>query len=132
MTDTTCPDLIPVRMLNEYAYCPRLFALEWLNNEWADNTDTARGRRGLQRPPQAGEGLKAQHLQLVEHAVDGGAPRVAVPQGLEALLRSLLGKRAGEKDALALPAAQRLHQLAGVRGHLDLVEHGRHEDRPGR
>lgn len=41
MTDTT---LIPVRMLNELAYCPRLFALEWLNGEWADSEDTVRGR----------------------------------------------------------------------------------------
>ncbi|MFH1465579.1 MAG: CRISPR-associated endonuclease Cas1 [Pseudomonadota bacterium] len=37
--------LVPVRMLNEYAYCPRLFALEWLNGEWADSADTERGRR---------------------------------------------------------------------------------------
>lgn len=24
------PDLLPARMLNEYAYCPRLFHLEWV------------------------------------------------------------------------------------------------------
>lgn len=36
--------LLPARMLNEYAYCPRLFALEWLHAEWADSSDTEHGR----------------------------------------------------------------------------------------
>jgi CRISP-associated protein Cas1 len=30
-------------MLNEYAYCPRLFALEWSNGDWADSKDTVEG-----------------------------------------------------------------------------------------
>ncbi len=30
-------------MLNEFAYCPRLFHLEWVQSEWADNDDTADG-----------------------------------------------------------------------------------------
>lgn len=24
------PDLVPVRMVNEFTYCPRLFFLEWV------------------------------------------------------------------------------------------------------
>lgn len=31
MTLTEVPELIPVRMLNGYAYCPRLFFLEWVD-----------------------------------------------------------------------------------------------------
>lgn len=31
-------------MLNEHAYCPRLFALEWMNREWAESSDTVEGR----------------------------------------------------------------------------------------
>ncbi len=45
--------LVPLRMLNEVAYCPRLFALEWMNNEWADSADTVDGRtvhRRVDRP----------------------------------------------------------------------------------
>ena len=38
------PDLFPARMLNEYAYCPRLFYLEWVLGEWADSADTEEGR----------------------------------------------------------------------------------------
>ena len=37
------PELIPARMINEFTYCPRLFHLEWVQTEWADNTDTAEG-----------------------------------------------------------------------------------------
>lgn len=37
------PQLVPARMLNEYAYCPRLFFLEWVQQQWADSGDTAEG-----------------------------------------------------------------------------------------
>lgn len=40
------PDLIPARMLNEYAYCPRLSYLEWVQSEWADNLETHQGTFG--------------------------------------------------------------------------------------
>ena len=32
MTVTEVPELVPARMLNEYAYCPRLFFLEWVDS----------------------------------------------------------------------------------------------------
>ncbi len=38
------PDLVPARMLNEYAYCPRLCWLEWVEAEFADSVDTVDGR----------------------------------------------------------------------------------------
>ncbi len=36
--------LLPVRMLNEFAYCPRLAHLEWVQSEFADSADTVEGR----------------------------------------------------------------------------------------
>jgi len=36
--------LTPVRMLAQYAYCPRLAYLEWVQKEWADNYFTEDGR----------------------------------------------------------------------------------------
>jgi len=42
MTDV--PDLVPVRMLNEFEYCPRLFYLEWVQGRFEDNPDTVVGR----------------------------------------------------------------------------------------
>lgn len=37
-------EILPVRMVNEYAYCPRLFHLMFVQREWADNTDTLEGK----------------------------------------------------------------------------------------
>ena len=38
------PDLVPVRMVNEFCFCPRLAYLEWVQGEWADNVFTVDGR----------------------------------------------------------------------------------------
>lgn len=56
------PEVIPARMVNEFAYCPRLFHLEWVGREWADNADTADGDRQHRRVDRprgkvAGDGL---------------------------------------------------------------------------
>lgn len=42
--DERSPELLPVRMLNEYAYCPRLFHLMHVEGRWADNVYTEEGR----------------------------------------------------------------------------------------
>lgn len=56
------PDLIPARMVNEAAYCPRLFYLEWVQARFTDNVDTVDGRwqhrvvdREAGRLPEPGE-----------------------------------------------------------------------------
>jgi CRISPR-associated protein Cas1 len=41
--------LVPARMLNELVYCPRLFHLEWVQAEWAPNSDTTAGERQHRR-----------------------------------------------------------------------------------
>lgn len=38
------PALLPARMLNEFAYCPRLGYLMWVQGEFADNAFTEEGR----------------------------------------------------------------------------------------
>ena len=38
------PDLVPARMVSAYAYCPRLFYLEWVRAQWAESADTVEGR----------------------------------------------------------------------------------------
>jgi CRISP-associated protein Cas1 len=48
------PELIPARMLNEYAYCPRLFFLEWVDSLWASNGDVAEGDRRHRRADAGG------------------------------------------------------------------------------
>lgn len=42
--DEDVSDLIPARMLNEFAYCPRLCYIEWVQGEFADSVETVDGR----------------------------------------------------------------------------------------
>jgi CRISPR-associated protein Cas1 len=44
MADPDDTPFIPVRMVNEFAYCPRLFFLEWVDREFEDNHFTVEGR----------------------------------------------------------------------------------------
>jgi CRISP-associated protein Cas1 len=63
---------IPARMLNEVVYCPRLYALEHVNGEWADSADTVRGRTVHRRVDQpSGVGLPD-----AEDVQDDEQPRV--------------------------------------------------------
>lgn len=48
------PDLVPARMLNEFAYCPRLFYLEWVEGLWEENADTAEGELAHARSDRGG------------------------------------------------------------------------------
>lgn len=68
------PLLVPARMLNELAYCPRLFALEWVHGEWADSADTVEGRtvhRRVDRPTRAGLGEEVPELRSVSISDEG-------------------------------------------------------------
>jgi len=66
--------LIPVRMLNEFVYCPRLAYLEWVQGEFAHNADTVEGavrHKRVDKPggklpdePQAEEKIHARSVSL--------------------------------------------------------------------
>ena len=43
------PELLPVRMVNEYTYCPRLFHLMHVEGRWADNVYTEEGKEAHRR-----------------------------------------------------------------------------------
>lgn len=58
--DAVVPTLVPVRMLNEHVYCPRLAYLEWVDQRFVHSGDTARGTfvhrrvdRAREQPPPA-------------------------------------------------------------------------------
>lgn len=40
---TDVPELVPIQRLAQFVYCPRLFYLEWVQGEWADNAFTEEG-----------------------------------------------------------------------------------------
>lgn len=68
------PELIPVRMLNEFAYCPRLAYLEWVQGDFTDNAETIDGRtqhRQVDKPRgelQPGDDEVSRVLKSVEMA----------------------------------------------------------------
>ena len=51
--------LTPVRMLAQYAYCPRLAYLEWVQKEWADNYYTEDGHFAHRRVDAYSEAVDA-------------------------------------------------------------------------
>lgn len=61
--------LVPARILNEHAYCPRLAYLEWPGQGFRDNADTVEGRfahRNIDRP----RGIPAEATELQENGED--------------------------------------------------------------
>lgn len=58
--------LIPVRILNEFVYCPRLAYLEWVQGEFAHNADTVEGTIRHKRVDTPGDALPE---EPDEHAV---------------------------------------------------------------
>jgi CRISPR-associated protein Cas1 len=88
-------ELLPVRMLNEYAYCPRLFHLMHVEDRWADNAYTEEGRTVHRRVDQLDHVLPDADLSAPDQVTDdpgvedtGDDPPVisrSVPLGSEAL-----------------------------------------------
>jgi CRISPR-associated endonuclease Cas1/CRISPR-associated protein Cas4 len=58
--------LVPVRMVNEWVYCPRLAYLMWVDGEWADTGDTADGRRVHARADAGGGALPNPETDVAE------------------------------------------------------------------
>lgn len=68
----TDEELIPVRMLNEFTYCPRLAYLEWVQGEFTENLDTKQGtfgHRNVDRP-------SARPIPTANERTDGTARHV--------------------------------------------------------
>jgi CRISP-associated protein Cas1 len=66
------PDYMPARMVNEFAYCPRLFFYEWVEGLFAESVDTVEGKNQHRRLdekstelPEAGELTKSIHARSV-------------------------------------------------------------------
>lgn len=70
------PEMIPVRMLNEFTYCPRLGYLEWVEGEWASNLETMEGSFGHRRVDQAPKRAKRKAECGERKADDGDAQSV--------------------------------------------------------
>jgi len=53
------PDYLPARMVNEFAYCPRLFFYEWVEGVFQESADTLEGSAQHKRVDREGGGLPA-------------------------------------------------------------------------
>lgn len=115
--DHADPDaLLPVRMLNEYAYCPRLFHLMHVEGRWDDNVHTLDGKQVHRRVDQ------------LDHVLpDATAP----PPAADSPASNEPGGSAAEPPGAAAPAGDepptvtKCVSLAsttlGLTGKLDLV-----------
>jgi len=91
------PELVPARMLNEFAYCPRLAYLEWVQGDFADSADTVEGRHQHRRvdkesgdlPP--ADRMPEEHDILHARSVLLSAPRVGLIARID-LIESQDGK----------------------------------------
>lgn len=109
------PSLVPARMLNEFAYCPRLFFLEWVDGEWQDSADTEEGRFRHRRVDHEG-GVLPEGGSPNSGPADGAAPTPVVER---IHVRSLL------LSAEKLGAIARLDLLEGDGTRLTPVDYKR-------
>ncbi len=90
------PDLLPVRMLAEYVYCPRLFHLMHVEGRWEDNAFTVEGRfvhrRGENErdvlpeaspPEEASEGAAGDPEPEISRSVHLGSERLGLVAKLD-------------------------------------------------
>ena len=108
------PDLLPIRMLNEFAYCPRLFHLMHVEGRWADNAYTVEGRNVHRRADQLDHVLPnaaapAADRQPHEPSADEQAPAAPGP------------KTPGDEPPTVTRSVVLGSESLGLTGKLDLV-----------
>jgi len=98
------PKLIPARMLNEFAYCPRLCYIEWVHGEFRDSADTVEGRyvhrkvddeRG--RIPDEWQELHTRSITLSAHGL-GVSTKIDMIEGSEGKVTPIEYKRGSPPD----------------------------------
>jgi CRISPR-associated protein Cas1 len=99
---------IPARMLNEFAYCPRLYYLEHVQQEWAHSVDTLEGR-------------------FVHRRVDQEAGKVPEAKGLAASLEAQVKLHARSVDlgSAKLGAVARIDVIESDDGRVVPVDYKR-------
>lgn len=103
-------DLVPARMLNEFAYCPRLAYLEWVQGEFEDNLETREGtfaHRRVDKPTRTSFALPEADES------SGGESATSDPDGADQPLTA---------DRLAARALMLSAHSEGLVAKLDLLE----------
>jgi CRISP-associated protein Cas1 len=129
------PELVPARMLNEYAYCPRLFFLEWVDSLWAANGDTAEGDWRHRRVDAGGGAVPLPDEGEVRAArsVDLASERLGITAKLDLIegaggsvvpVDTKKGRPARDGSPWEADAVQVCAQVLLLREHGYTVEHG--------
>jgi len=101
------PELVPARMVNEFAYCPRLFFLEWVQSRFVDNDETVDGRfvhryadvpAGTPPDPDEQVGRWVARSLPLSSARLGLAARIDVVEGADGAVRPIERKRGRPPD----------------------------------
>lgn len=100
------PDLVPARMVNEFAYCKRLFFLEWVQARWAASDDTADGqyvhrhvdKAGGAAPLSADGELRTARSVSVSSERLGLVAKIDVIEGSGGVVRPIERKRGSAPD----------------------------------
>ncbi len=135
MVLTEVPDLVPARMLNEYAYCPRLFFLEWVDQLWASNADVAEGDRRHRRVDAGGGAapLPEEDVLKVARSVELASERLGITAKLDLVEGTASGvvpvdvkkgHPAADGTAWDADAVQVCAQILLLREHGYTVNHG--------
>ena len=135
MTVTEVPELVPARMLNELAYCPRLFYLEWVDQLWMPSSDTAEGDRQHRRVDDGGGAapLPDEGTVLAARSVELSSEKLGVTAKLDLLegtdggvvpVDTKKGRPARDGSAWDADAVQICAQVLLLREHGYAVERG--------
>lgn len=94
------PEYIPVRMLNEFVYCPRLAYLEWADGEFIHNSYTLEGKMHHRRVERKSDSLKeadaVEPLELTTRSVTLSSQKLGIISKLDIL--ETKGKQATPVD----------------------------------
>src|ERR1035437_7565983 len=123
------PDYLPARMVNEFAYCPRLFFYEWVEGLFAESVDTVEGTIQHRRLDAKATGLPS--AEEIEGTTTDDVRRSSVPPGSQSIqsrsvqLSSAAGGMTGQ-EACPTSIHSRSVQLSSERlrviAKMDLVE----------
>src|ERR1035438_1473451 len=85
------PDYLPARMVNEYAYCPRLFFYEWVEGLFAESVDTVEGAIQRRRVDAKATGLPS--AEEIEGKTTDDEKRSSIPQNIHSRSVQLSSER---------------------------------------
>src|ERR1035441_3540100 len=85
------PDYLPARMVNEFAYCPRLFFYEWVEGLFAESVDTVEG--AIQHKRVDAKATELPSAEEIEGKTRDDATRSPVPQSIHSRSVQLSSER---------------------------------------